>query len=267
MGIITKIQAQKQMKERYNIYLDDGTGERYAFSVDEHTLVKHGLRKDMEIDELALSEIIYDEEIRKAYLHAVSYLSYQMRTAYEVTEQLRKKEFGEVAMREVISKLKKDGYINDREYAMAYVRTQSNVSKKGPELISRELEAKGVSKDIITISLHEYPVHRQIENAIEWCEKKGKTYRNLSQLQIKKKLDELLIRKGYAPSIIAEATAAITLDDSDDEIVLYQARKYHEKYKKHDKYTYVMKMKQSLYRKGFSMDIIEQAISQLAEEE
>ena len=78
MAVITKIQVQKHDKERYNIYIDKGFGEEYGFSVDGHTLVKYNLRKGMEVDEFELSTILFDEEIRKAYLQAISYLSYQI---------------------------------------------------------------------------------------------------------------------------------------------------------------------------------------------
>ncbi|GAA3331694.1 hypothetical protein GCM10020331_089280 [Ectobacillus funiculus] len=45
MAVITKIQVQKNNKERYNIYIDKGSGEEYGFSVDGYTLVKYNLRK------------------------------------------------------------------------------------------------------------------------------------------------------------------------------------------------------------------------------
>lgn len=270
MAIITKIQVQKQAKERYNVYIDKSLGEEYGFSVDEYTLAKYGLRKGMEIDELELASILYDEEVRKAYLQAVSYLSYQMRTRQEVEDYLRKKEVGSAIIAEAVSKLLQEGNINDREYAFAYVRTQSNVGRKGPQVIRRELSAKGIAEDVIINSLHEYPFEKQIRNAVELCEKKGKTYKNISAVQMKKKLEEMLVRKGYTSSVIAITLQEVKIENESDEeweAVLYQGQKYHEKYKKHDNWTYAMKMKQSLYRKGFSMELIERVINELREEE
>lgn len=45
MPVITKITAQKKLKDRYNIFTDAGDGEKYAFSVDEDVLIKHQLKK------------------------------------------------------------------------------------------------------------------------------------------------------------------------------------------------------------------------------
>ena len=49
MPIITKITTQKKNKERYNIFMDEGKGEQYAFSVDEAVLIKYQLKKGMEL--------------------------------------------------------------------------------------------------------------------------------------------------------------------------------------------------------------------------
>ena len=130
MAVITKIEVQKRSKERFNIYIDKGQGEEYGFSVDQVILIKHGLQKGLEIDEIELGNILYNEEVQKAYLQAISYLSYQMRTKQEIEDFLRKKEVGQAIISEVVSKLLHDRYINDKEYAVLYTRTQSNVNRK-----------------------------------------------------------------------------------------------------------------------------------------
>lgn len=267
MAIITKIQVQKNNKERYNIYIAKGSGEEYGFSVDGHTLVKYNLRKGMEIDEFELSTILFDEEVRKAYLQAISYLSYQMRTKHEVEEQLRKKEIGQAIINEVTAKLIEEAYINDNEYALAYVRTQSNVSLKGPQRITRELQEKGISSSIISNSLHEYTKDKQITNAITLCDKKKKTYRNVSALQMRQKLEEMLLRKGYTRDVVSICLEEVEEQETDAEweAVLYQGQKYHEKYKKYSDWEYKTKIKGALYRKGFSLELIERFLSEREE--
>ncbi|MCP8970986.1 recombination regulator RecX [Ectobacillus ponti] len=260
MTIITKIQVQKHSKERYSIFVDKGAGEEYGFSVDENTLIKHELRKGMELDELGLAEILYDEEVRRAYLQAIQYLSRQMRTRHEVIAHLKDKEIGQAIIGEVVGKLDADGYLNDREYALAYVRTQCNVGMKGPILIRRELQEKGVDPAVITHSLHEYPQEKQIRNAVQLCEKKRKSYSRLSFIQQKQKLEEMLMRKGYDRGVISicmEELQEEKDEEQQNEALLHQAGKYHEKYKKYSGWEYEQKMKTALYRKGFSLEEIE----------
>ena len=94
-----------------------------------------------------------------------------MRTKLEI-EDFYEKEVGQAIISEVVSKLLHDRYINDKEYAILYTRTQSNVNRKGPTVIKRELLNKGVQDLIITHSLQEYPKEKQIENALILIEKK-----------------------------------------------------------------------------------------------
>ena len=75
MPVITKITVQKKQTDRYNIFTDDGHGEKYAFSVDEDVLIKYQLKKGMELDEFAVTEIFFQDDIRKAYQPSSSILS------------------------------------------------------------------------------------------------------------------------------------------------------------------------------------------------
>ncbi len=66
MAVITKIEVQKRTKERFNIYIDKGQGEEYGFSVNQAVLIKHGLQKGLEIDEVEIANILYNEEVQKS---------------------------------------------------------------------------------------------------------------------------------------------------------------------------------------------------------
>ena len=59
--------------------------------MDQVILIKHGLQKGLEIDEIELGNILYNEEVQKAYLQAISYLSYQMRTKQEIEDFYEKR--------------------------------------------------------------------------------------------------------------------------------------------------------------------------------
>ena len=191
-----------------------------------------------------------------------------MRTKQEI-EDFYEKEVGQAIISEVVSKLLHDRYINDKEYAVLYMRTQSNVNRKGPTVIKRELLNKGVQDSIITHSLQEYPKEKQIENALFLIEKKKNLIKNIL-LQMKLKLDEMLVRKGYSREVIQICLEELK-DEKDDEkqqeALHYHGNKYYEKYKKHDGWTFENKMKQALYRKGFSIDEIEIFLQMKREEE
>lgn len=264
MATITKIEIQQNNKSRYNIYLDN----KFAFGVDEYTLIIHMLQIGMDLDEMKVIEIKSQEEIRKAYLQAVNYLSYSMRSSKDVYDYLVKKEQPIEIINEVVKKLIDEKYIDDLEYGIAFTRTHSNISKKGPIVIDRELKIKGINDRDRQKCMEEYPTELQIENATILAEKKLNSYRKLSKQETIQKLEAMLVRKGYPFSIISIAIEAIELDDTDEqfEALKYQFEKYHRKYKRYEDYTYRQKMKQSLYRKGFAIEMIEEMINNYVED-
>ena len=87
--------------------------------MDQVILIKHGLQKGLEIDEIELG-IFCTMKKYKSIFTSNLYLSYQMRTKQEI-EDFYEKEVGQAIISEVVSKLLHDRYINDKEYAF-YIR-------------------------------------------------------------------------------------------------------------------------------------------------
>ncbi|MFE8698720.1 recombination regulator RecX [Cytobacillus sp. FJAT-53684] len=264
MSTITKITVQKKKSDRYNIFLD----EKYAFSVDEDVLIKHQLKKGMEIDDFFLSEISYQDDIRKSYNLAIQYLSRRMRSEGEMRKHLKEKEVDESIIQEVIHKLYEYSFLNDEEFAVAFVRTAMNTTDKGTGTIRRELKEKGIMDALIDSALTEYPFEKERDRAIKLCEKFVQKNTRDSSIVMKQKLEQLLIRKGFPFSTIQAAIAEIQMDKAEDEemhALRAQAEKAHRKYGKLTGYEYEQKMKQTLFRKGFAFELIEQVLDEFKE--
>ncbi|KKI88998.1 recombinase RecX [Bacillus sp. SA1-12] len=261
MPIITKISSQKQTDNRFNIFLD----EKFAFSVDQDVLIRFNLKKGKELDEFDIVEIQYGDEVKKAYHKALEFLSYRMRSVKEVEDHLRKKDIQDPVIEEVIQKLKDNKYVDDLEFATAFVRTQWQTNGKGPSVVKRELAGKGVDQGIINQAMAQYDQSSQIEEAINHAEKLLKKNNQLSTVQLKQKLEQLLLRKGFSYGIISIALDEVQFeqDESEEWAALEKhAEKGKRKYQKEDPYQYKMKMKQFLYRKGFSVELIEKYLDE-----
>lgn len=264
MAIITKITTSKSGKDRYNIFLD-GT---FAFSVDESVLAKYELRKGKEIDELDIAEIHYEDDIRKAYNEALRFLGKRMRTEGEVRKFLKEKNVDEPIVQEVIHRLYEYKFLNDKEYAYAYVRTQINTTDKGVKLIKRELLEKGIDDALAEEALMQFSKEEQIEKAAQLTVKFMNKNHKDSQFILKQKAEQLLLRKGYPSDIIREVMKE--MDSDNDEMremdaLRIQWKKVHRKYSRLSSYEYEQKVKQSLYRKGFSLELIEQLLREIRE--
>ncbi|MBM7580701.1 recombination regulator RecX [Jeotgalibacillus terrae] len=267
MPVITKITKQKRNEERYNIFLDG----KYAFSVDEAVLVQHQLQKNKELDDFDIGEIEYEDQVRKGFNKALVYLSYRMRSEHEIFLHLKEHEMGEAAIEEALHKLRRYGYVNDEAFAKAFMNTKINTTDKGPLQIKLGLSEKGVSNEIIEALLSEKDADEWKERAFAIMEKVIKKNPKLSPLQIKKKAQDTLARKGYSGQTVSAVLADLSVERDEDEqktAVLSQAKKAHNKYaRKFEGFEYEQKMKQALYRKGFTMDEIEWSIEELKEED
>jgi regulatory protein len=265
MAIITKITSQKHTDDRYNIFIDDGKGEKFAFSVDQDVLIRFQLKKGKELDEFEILDIQYGDAVKKAYNKAIEYLSYRMRSIKEVKDHLRKKEYNDAIIHEVILKLKEYKYVDDLEFAKAFVKTHWQTNGKGPSVIKRELSGKGIEQAMIEQALVQYDQEAQIEEAINHAEKVLKKNNNLSKVQLKQKIEQHLMRKGFSYSVISIALEEVSVeqDESEEWMALQKhAEKAKKKYQNEEPYQYKMKMKQFLYRKGFEIELIEKYLDE-----
>ncbi|WP_161879668.1 recombination regulator RecX [Alkalibacterium sp. MB6] len=261
--IITKIQAQKA-KGRYNIFVND----EYAFAVDDNLLVNYRLMKGMELTKEVIEELREKGEMSKAYQAALNYLNFKMRTEKEVRDHLKKKEYQSVDS--VIEKLKNHRFINDREYAISFVRTNYILKNDGPRKIEQALYKKGINKNDILEGLEEYKMDQQKENALALAEKTLNRQRNKSSREVIQKVREQLMLNGFSSEIISEVMEEIDTEQSVDEeyeSLEKQGEKAWTRYSRKSKNRdLIQKTKAFLYSKGYPKELIERFITEKEED-
>ena len=260
---ITKIQAQKRAG-RFTVFLDG----KYAFPVSEDVLVKYQLVKGMELDEEAIAELKHADEVAKAYSRTLDYLSYQLRTEKEIQTYLKKFELSSTDKQEIISKLKEMHLLDDLNYGQSFVRTQANLSDKGPKVIRQKLIAKGISPQLADQALDEYKSDSQIENGLALAAKLARRYAKDSFRIKKQKIRQGLLRKGFSGDILNEILDQLDLEpDQDQEAANLRrtAARLTRRYSRLPENQQKFKLKQALYRKGFSGDTINSYFDNLDE--
>lgn len=271
MTIITKITTQKKQTDRYNIFIDKGKGEEFGFAVSQDVLIAFDLKKGKEIDEEELRDIMYKEDVQKAFNRAVQFLSHRMRSMKEIRDHLKRKETEEDIIPLVMEKLSKLKYVNDLEFGKAYVRTQARTSSKGPGVIEKELMEKGLTQAEIRGSMPEYTKEEQIENATKLATKKAAQSKKRSANEMRQKIKATLMQKGYSAEVVAVALESMSMDavtdDQQQEALEYQGAKAHKRYRKYEGWEYERRMKQYLYRKGFQMESIDAFIQKMKDQE
>lgn len=194
---ITSIKPQKRKKNRVNIYIDN----KFSFGISEETSFKLGLSIGMEVSDEFINEVLLKEEEHKVLDSALNFLSYRARSEKELYRKLTQKEYPEELIFKAISYCKEYGYLNDKEFALSFIRDKTKLNKYGPKKIRYELYKKGVSQDIIDEVLVS-DKDTEYEMALELGLKKISKYKGDSRDAIYRKLGGFLQRKGYSSDIV-----------------------------------------------------------------
>lgn len=263
MRTITKITTQKRSSKRLNVYLND----EYGFSVGEDIYVKYHLHKGQQLSKEKIATIIEADDLQRAYLLAIHFLSYRMRSTAEVRTYLQKKELDEQTIATIIDRLLSEKLLNDSEFAIVFVRDRMNRSTKGPILIKKELAEKGISHQHFDGAFLQYDDDLQVMNALKWAEKEINKQRKYSFTKLKGQLQTKLRQRGFSTDIIQQVIEQLDFEkDAEQEkyLLKVQGEKLYTKYKR--KYTGIelrLKLQQALFRRGFTSEDIQKYIDSL----
>ncbi len=221
------------------------------------------------------------EPEKKAFELGVRYLSYRNRSAKEIKDYLKKKEFDAKAIEKALEKLQYYGYQNDETYVKEIIRQKGEVAGKGRDMIKNHLLDKGVKEELIETGLKElYPLELEMEVALGQTFKFFKSKKKLPLNQIKSKLSQRLASRGFSFEIIKTCLDELsqsqevqsTMKDQEEvhfEKALGEGVKAKERGKKKQKNDYQVygKVYETLMRKGYEKDTIQRVIEHLKQQE
>lgn len=198
---ITKIEVQKKHPHRRSIFLD---GEFFK-GVDEGVVVRLGLKKDQDIDEERIHEILLSEEKRKAKDYGLNLLSFRGRSIGEMRQRLEERGFDEEIVGSVVKELKKMEFLDDLKFAREWVRSRMEGSPKGSYGLRLELQEKKVSDVIIHVVLEEYSQkYDEREVARTLAMKRMRVLANKERGVIQGRLADFLTRRGFSYNVIKD---------------------------------------------------------------
>ena len=214
MPKITSIEPQKRRKGRFNIYVEG----QFSFAADENLLAKNMLVTGKSLTADQIEKLIGENEAGKLFDASLRFLSYRPRSEKEVADFLVKKiaraeniKFTEATQSPVISqiitRLKKQSFLDDEEFADWWVKVRTGSQPKGPYLIKRELTGKGIDKEIIEKAISK--IKNQPAFGRNVIEKKIKTWKKLTMFELKNKIYQHLARRGFDSAAIKEVIAQI----------------------------------------------------------
>lgn len=192
---ITKIEAQKNKKERVNVYIN---GE-YSFSCSMELVYRYNLEKGINIDLDYIKEVVKEDNYIYCKESALRTIERTLKTEKEVINKLEKKGFEKSVIDKTMIFLRKYNFVDDNKYAKCYIKEKLKVD--GKKKIKFNLLKKGINESIIEDSFNVYDIagDEYINSLRNIAEKKYNIIKkgNLDETKIKKKLYDYLLRKGY----------------------------------------------------------------------
>lgn len=243
----------------YDVHLSNGD----KMAVHEESLVRHRLLSGRQLTEEELKEIYESIQYDQAYVDALKYISYKLRSQYEIRAYMEE-EYESYVIDDVVKRLMEENYINDEMYAEALKNTMLNTSDKGPGLLERELKKQRIDEDIIFRKTSAFSEAVDSGRMNKLKAKELKRYKG-SKRHFSMRLQEKLMTKGY----YKEHFDLITFGEDFDETPYFE-REFEKTYRrfqtKHEGYMLKQKLTEALLRKGYAYDLIQEKLGEMTDE-
>jgi len=151
-AIITDITQQVKNKKRYSVFLD---GE-FAFGIDGTDLLQHRLEIGQKLERDEYVKLLIQLEYTACRDAAVRYLGRGLRSVQQLRDKLAEKEFSPASTQRVIDLLTERGYLNDVEFALAFIAHKVKINNFGRRRIEWELKAKGVAERDVSAAFEQF---------------------------------------------------------------------------------------------------------------
>lgn len=132
--------------------------------------------------------------LQKAY----QYLARRDHSTFEIRKKLSLKGYPPEEVEEAVQKLTAQGYLDDSSFARGYVRHCQSSRRLGPAAVRRELQARGITGEILEEAAGSYSREQEEKNL-------GKIISHrLAKGESREKIFSYLFRKGYGTACIRE---------------------------------------------------------------
>lgn len=249
-----KIQSFKKLKDnKYKVILDNSD----EITLYDDVIVRYNLLVNKELDKNKLQEVIKYNSKMEAYYLAIKALNKKMRTKKELYLMLKKQEFEDTVINEVIDKLDQENYLNEQRYIIAYISDQVNLKDIGPNKIRSNLVELGFLEEEINNHLDIIDPEVWNEKINKYISKKIKSNSNLSASRLKQKIMIDLVTKGFYKENVINLIDNYVFK-TDDNLILKEYNKIKKKLEtKYSGSELSFYIKNKLYAKGFSAEEIE----------
>ncbi|HXH20708.1 MAG TPA: RecX family transcriptional regulator [Dehalococcoidia bacterium] len=190
MPRITAIE-RRRFKRRADIWLD---GER-AFSLSLELIAASGLTPGRELSAAEASELREMDERQQAMEGALHLLSRGPRSERELRLRLRRRGLGRPAVDAAVERVRELGYLDDGDFARAYVETRQATAPRSRRHLAFELGRRGISKEVAAGAVEDVSDE---DAAYQAAQQRLRALRNLDRRAFERRLGTFLTSRGFS---------------------------------------------------------------------
>jgi regulatory protein len=159
-------------------------------------------------------------EIRpSAYLDALHLLARRALSVTECRERLLAREHTDDQIDAAIARLVETGGLDDRKLALAHARTAVDIKGRGRLRVVRELQARGVDKDVAAEAVAEVFGEKDERSLVARAlQKKLRGRPRPADAAEHARLYQYLMRQGFTPAVVIESLRRLRRATDDEEV-------------------------------------------------
>ena len=244
------IKYKKGSNGKYKVFLDNDN----ELLLYEDVILKYDLLLKKEIDSNLLLDIDKYNQECDVYYVGLNSIKNRFKSIYDLRMTLLKKEYPEELVDKAISKLIKQGYLNDRSFTKSFINNKMITTNSGPYKIEKELLEKKIDSDIIREEIIIFDRDEQISRIKKIIEKGIKTNHTRGGIVLKQKIYNDLKLLGYDISLINEIISTYIFEE-DESIAKREYDKLYRKYsRKYNGDELKRKIREKMYLKGLNYE-------------
>ena len=192
-GTVTALKFQKNNRQRISVYLD----EAYAFGLPDTIAAQ--LRIGQTLSDDYVAELQGQDNLERAYQRTLVLLAHRARSTAEIGRYLERLDVTPEAVAIILERLMTHGYLDDLQFAQAWVGDRERFRPRSPAALRNELREKGISQEIIAQVLSDID---QDESAHRAAESYARRLQSLDERSFRQKLGNHLLRRGFAHGVV-----------------------------------------------------------------
>lgn len=160
------------------------------------------------------------DALESARKTAFRFLESSARTQAEIERRLERGGYSEEIVAQVVAEIEARGWLDDAEFARAWVEDRADRKQYGKTRLAMELQRKGVASDTIAESLSDVSQDDELARALGAVRKKInlETFQSLSgdDLQSeKRRLSGFLLRRGFSWSVVKQVFQSLATNEEE----------------------------------------------------